>query len=325
MSEAEVEVAERGRMRRAAGGTKELVRIAYRDPEHISERLTLHASHNLAEPSREWAEAALRDNPDSSPADLADDLRDKSVKIARLDGVVAGTPFFVALAPGYMSYLWQEARMTLRTAALFGHDPSTMRTAAEMLTLRGVHPTVEESTAALNAVAEMPPPVAKRRSLRTWVNSVRLILIFGGFLSAPEKKERPSGARARMLAVAGAALGFAIWATTYIVPVSFMIVMAWGCETHCRQLGIRALALYGGEAETTEDAIEAATERNDERHTVRQVLRATALGLSVAVPIAFIAYANHVRQDTGINWVGALGALVALSVVIAGAVYGSRR
>jgi hypothetical protein len=41
--------------------------------------------------------------------------------------------------------------------------------------------------------------------------------------------------------------------------------------------------------------------------------------------VAFVAYANHVRQDTGINWVAALGALVALSLVIAGAVYGSRR
>src|SRR3954466_15965210 len=143
--------------RRALGGTKELVRIAYRDPEHISERLTLHAAHNLAEPSREWAENALRDRPDATPAELADGLREKSIKIARLDGAVAGTPFFVALVPGYMSYLWQEARMGLRTAALFGHDPSTLHTAAEMLTLRGVHPTVEDAEKALSEVAAKPP------------------------------------------------------------------------------------------------------------------------------------------------------------------------
>src|SRR4051794_10509166 len=179
--------------RRALGGTRELVRIAYRDPEHISERLTLHAARNLAEPSREWAENALRERPDATPAEIASGLREKSIKIARVDGAVAGTPFFIALVPGYMSYLWQEARMGLRTAALFGRDPSTMSTAAEMLTLRGVHPTVEESETALREVAASPPPVTKRRSLRTWVNSVRYVLIFGGFLSAPSKEERPSG------------------------------------------------------------------------------------------------------------------------------------
>jgi hypothetical protein len=247
------------------------------------------------------------------------------VKIARLDGAVAGTPFFIALAPGYMSYLWQEARMTLRTAALFGRDPSTMHTAAEMLALRGVHPTPEKAEAALLAVADKPPPVAKRRSLRTWIKSIRLVLVFGGFMAAPEKKEPVSGAVARARAAFGLLIGVAIYATTWIVPVSFMIVMAWGCETHCRQLGVRALAFYGGEADTSEEAIAAAKRHNEEGHTRKQVLRSIALGLSVAVPIGFIAYANHVRQDTGINWVGALGALVALSIVIAGAVYGRRR
>jgi hypothetical protein len=319
------EVAEKGRVKRAFGGTKELVRIAYRDPEHISERLTLHAAQNLAEPSREWAEQALRENPDSSPADLADDLRDQSVKIARIDGAVAGTPFFIALVPGYMSYLWQEARMGLRTAALFGHDPTTMHTAAEMLALRGVHPTVEEAETALQAVADKPPPVAKRRSLRTWVNSVRYVLIFGGFLGAPSEGEKPSGAMDRLRAVAGLVIGFLIWAMTWVFPLTFMVALAWGCETHCRQLGLRTLALYGGGSETTEDAIVAAKRRNEARHTERQILRSTVLALSVAIPVVFVAYANHVRQDTGINWVAALGALVALSLVIAGAVYGSRR
>jgi hypothetical protein len=55
------------------------------------------------------------------------------------------------------------------------------------------------------------------------------------------------------------------------------------------------------------------------------VVRSVALTLSVGIPIAFVAYANHVRQDTGISWVAAVGALVALSLVIGGAVWGSRR
>src|SRR4051812_40074115 len=311
--------------RRALGGTKELVRIAYRDPEHISERLTLHAARNLAEPSREWAENALRERPDATPAEIATGLREKSVKIARVDGAVAGTPFFIALVPGYMSYLWQEARMGLRTAALFGRDPSTMSTAAEMLTLRGVHPTVEEFEKALREVQDKPPPVAHRRSLRTWVRAARYVLVFGGFLDAPSDEEKRTGMVARLRAVAGLAIGFAIWACTWVFPLSFMIAMAWACESHCRSLGVRTLAHYAGEGATTEKAIETAEEQFDEGRTARQVARSVVLGLSVALPIAFVAYANHVRQDTGINWVGALGVLVALSLVIGGAVYGSRR
>lgn len=322
--EADGEVAQ-GTVRRALGGTKELVRIAWRDPAHIPERLTLHAAQNLAEPSREWAERARNERPDATPAEIADDLRAQSVKIARIDGAVAGTPFFVALVPGYLSYLWQEARMGLRTAALYGHDPATLRVAAEMLTLRGVHPTVEESEQALGEVEGTPPPVTKRRPLRTWIRAVRFVLIFGGFLSPPDEDEKVSDWGAKLRAAAGLVIGALIWACTWIFPVSFMIALGWGCETHCRQLGLRTLAFYGGEAATTDKAIEAAERRFDRGRTARQVLRSTLLGLSVAIPIVFVAYANHVRQDTGINWIGALGALVALSLVIGGAVYGSRR
>jgi hypothetical protein len=129
----------------------------------------------------------------------------------------------------------------------------------------------------------------------------------------------------RARAVAGFAFGLALWAVTWVLPLTFMIAMAWGCETHARQLGLRTLALYGGDGATTTDAIAAADRHNEKGRTTRQVLRSTALALSVLVPIAFVAYANHVRQDTGITWLAAVGALVALSLVVAGAVYGSRR
>jgi len=45
----------------------------------------------------------------------------------------------------------------------------------------------------------------------------------------------------------------------------------------------------------------------------------------VVVPIGFVAYANHARQSTGINWLGALGALAALSLVLATMVVAARR
>ena len=112
---------------------------------------------------------------------------------------------------------------------------------------------------------------------------------------------------------------------TWIFPFTFMVLMAWGCESHARQLGRRALLFYGPDAATVDAAIAAADQRQDRGHDKRAILRAGALFLSVAIPIAFVAYVQHVRKTVGFNWLGALGALVALSLVIATGVVASRR
>ena len=100
--------------------------------------------------------------------------------------------------PGYLSYLLQEMRMTLRTAALYGHDPGALRTSAEMLALRGVHPDVDAAENALKAVRDKPIPdrPEKRRSWRTWVHSTYLLLVFGGFMS-PSTAEQESRGKLR--------------------------------------------------------------------------------------------------------------------------------
>jgi hypothetical protein len=109
------------------------------------------------------------------------------------------------------------------------------------------------------------------------------------------------------------------------VPVTFMIVMAWGCETHTRQLGRSALVFYDGEEESVRAAIADADKRRDRGHDKRAILRTAALFLSVAIPIGFIAYVDHVRKTVGVNWLGALGGVVALSLVIATAAISNRR
>jgi hypothetical protein len=315
----------RGRIAGAFSGPRDLVSIVYRDPQHVAERLTLYAAQHLGEPSRTWAEEARRAHPTTPPAQLAADLRMQSAKIARVDGAIAGTPFLLALVPGYVTYLWQEARMALRTAALYGHDPAALGTAAEMLALRGVHPTVASAAHALAVVRDGPPPKpVARRSLRTWIASVRAILIFGGFLSASQR-DQPVAAHARLRAAVGVVLGAAIWVMTWVLPVTFMIAMAWGCESHTRQLGRRVLAFYDGDAADPRTAIAVAARHEDRGHDRRRILRTVAFALSVIVPIAFVAYANHVRQSTGVNWIAAVGALVAVSLVAATVVVGSRR
>ena len=150
--------AQRSRIRRMFSGSRDLWRVVYRDPEHIPERLTLYTAGRLGDPSREWAQSMRSSHPDTPVAKIAEELRTQSAHVARIDGAISGTPFFIALVPGYLTYLQQEMRMTLRTAALYGRDPRDLRTSAEMLALRGVHPDVEAAEAALISVRDKGTP-----------------------------------------------------------------------------------------------------------------------------------------------------------------------
>ena len=196
------------RIRRAFSGSRELWRVVYRDPEHVPERLTLYTAGRLGDASREWAQSVRSARPDTPVAKIAEELRTQSAHVARIDGAISGTPFFIALVPGYLTYLQQEMRMTLRTAALYGRDPRELRTSAEMLALRGVHADVEAAEAALISVRDkgLPDRPAHRRSWRTWVHSVYLLLIFGGFMSPSVAKE-DTGTRGKVRAVFGVAAG----------------------------------------------------------------------------------------------------------------------
>ena len=266
------------------------------------------------------------EQPDAPRALIAEELRTETARVARVDGAVAGTPFLIALVPGYLAYLWQEGRMERRMAALYGHDPRELETCSQILALRGVHPTVEAAREALIKVrdASLPEKPAARRPLRVWVRSIYVLLVFGGFISA-STEESDKYAHWRLRAALGFLVGLAIWVITWVFPVSFMIAMAWACESHARKLGSRTMSFYGGESASTEAAVAAADRREDRGRTRRDLVRGFLIVLSVAVPIGFIAYADHVRQSTGINWLGALGALVAASLVIATTVIASRR
>jgi hypothetical protein len=306
-----------GRIRRLYGRSRALLRLVYRDPENVSERLALRAIQQLGEPTREWAQATLVRHEPAAPSKLAEEVRRHTATVARIDGAVAGTPFLIALAPGYLGYLWLEAQMVFRIAALFGRDPRQLDAAAELLALRGVHPDVASARAALEAVLARPLPTKPqaRRPLRTWINSVRAVLVLGGFMSP--KQGCTDGWRARLMVLGGLLAAGALWVITWVFPITFMIAMAWTCERDARQLGRRARAYYGSETTDGEAALALARGWRDVPHRPGEIARAALLFASIAIPIAFIAYADHVRNTTGVSWVGGLGALVALSLVIA--------
>ncbi len=313
-----------GRMRHRLSEWRRLAGIAYRDPEHVAARLTLYGSERLGEPSVEWASRVRQERPDVARAVIAEELRIQTAQVARIDGAVAGTPFLIALVPGYLAYLWQEGVMERRIAALYGHDPRDLETSANILVLRGVQPNDRcrkggpAGGARDPAAREADRAAAAARLGAQHLHAADLRRVRLGAPSEEEDKGKPW----RMKAVVGFLVGLAIWAITWVLPVSFMIAMAWGCESHARSLGHRTMTFYGGEG-----AIEEAANATGggKGRTRRDVLRGALLALSIIVPIGFIAYADHVRQSTGINWLGALGALVAASMVIATTVIASRR
>jgi hypothetical protein len=310
-------------IRSAFSSSHVLVRIVYRDPEHVSERLTLLGVRKLAGPSREWAQSMRQSHPDAQLTELAEKLRVQSAQIARTDGAIAGTPFYAALVPGYLNYLWQEMRMTLRLAALYGRDPGAIHTSAELLSLRGVHPTVEAAEAELRAIGDrdLPASPAQRRPLRVWIDSVRRLLVFGGFVSPPKHRSRRGAAR-WLRDGAALLLGAVGWVVTWIFPVTFMVMMAWTCENHTRRLFRDAVMLYSGAR--PKRAIDAARERKERGVSLRNAVSAVALGLSIAIPIVFLVYVVH-RNALGLNGLTGAGALTAISLMLTTVVLGYRR
>lgn len=298
---------------------------AYRDPSHLPERIVLLAMDRLGEPSAKWATTTLAQRPDATPAQLAEERRKLTARVAMVDGAIAGTPFFVALLPGYLDFLWQELSMVLRIAALYGRDPRELHTAAEFLALRGIHPSVEAAKAALQHVQATPMPSKPehRRPLRNWLRAVQMIAVLGGFLDPPDDPGTPPK-HGKILSMLALIVSIGLWIVTWVLPLTFMVMMAWGCEGNARKLGKRAEAYYGSEANSIGGAINAAEGTFTRGHRLRQLTRAAILLLTVALPIAFVAYAVHVRSVTGGSPLTAIAALVALAVVIATAVVARR-
>jgi hypothetical protein len=315
-----------GRVRHTVSGWRRLLKIVYRDPENVCERLELYMTQTHGADSSAWADRVREDRKGVPRAAVAEDLRIESARVAAIDGAVSGTPYLIALVPGYLAYIRQQGRMLLRTAALYDRDPRALETAAELLALRGVHPTVDAARSALVAVRDVPMPEkpAARRPWRTWVSSIYELGVLGGFLSAPTDK-RKTGAHAWLKTAIGALFGLVVFVITWVFPFTFMISMGWGCDSSTRALGQRALTFYDTKPGSAQAAIAAAKQQRETGRNRRQVVRAALLVLSVAIPIAFISVVVEEHQSVGITPLTAVGALLALGLVITTTTIATRR
>jgi hypothetical protein len=296
-----------------------LMRLLARDPQHIPERLTIYAVDRRAAGARKWARRVRDAEPGESRAAVVDVQRRRTVSTARIDGAIAGTPFFIALVPAYLAFLQQEVRFHLRVAALYGHDLTDPHVAADFLVLRGVHQNREQALAELDVVRATPvPPKGDRTPFRSWYAAVVRILILAGFLSAPDENEHGPLTRwekvVRAIRFIVAAL---IWALTWVVPITFMILMSWGCENDARRFGQRVATHYADHGTDAAVAMASADRKAGGNRAV-SFARGALVVISVAIPLALIASTLvNGAGPLGVNVPEELAALVALALVIA--------
>jgi hypothetical protein len=119
---------------------------------------------------------------------------------------------------------WNQARMVLYFAAIYGEDPLDRDRAAELLTLQNVHKVIGTARTALDVVARQAPPT-------------ELLRHGGGSLG--------------MLAFALAKMAgmrVARRAVLKVVPLASIPLGAWANASSTKQLALRAVTFYSARA-----------------------------------------------------------------------------
>jgi len=313
----------RDRLKQGASLPAQGLRIALRDPEHVPERLLLRVTERVAVPCSKWAQRVRSDSGGISDAATREYWR--TVHMARMNGAVAGTPFFIALVPAYLVFLEQEYRLFLKLAALAGRDPADLTVAADFLVMRGVHKTQAESLEALQLVKDTPAEApTDRRPVKYWYQSVMTILVYAGFLSAPDPDgKKDSGFVARLKMLLGFAVAGVIWMLTWVFPLSFMVLMSWNCERDARNLGQASLEHWGLDATDKLTRAEKKQRRREMswRERAFNLARGLLFVATLAVPFYLIGGAIvGGRWSLSWNVPAAAGALAAVALVIGGVV-----
>jgi hypothetical protein len=291
-------------------GVASLLRLIRAHPERMPEYLALFATHQQAPSVREWA-ARHPEDPGSPAHDkLLREMRHDLLGFSRINGALSGTPFFIALVPAYLSVLREQVRTGLRIGAMHGRDPEAPERPAEVLVFLDVCPTVSAAQARLEqirlpAAEDEKTGLRQVGGLRAWIEVVTQVLILAGFIgpSSPDKV-KPK----RMTRALRTVFALGLWALTWIVPITFMLFMAYTCEGRTRRVFDHALRFYG-DVEVDKDEWKKSSSQWRRERPVRVVL----LGVTLLIPLGL---AGYVAQSGSSGWIKALGGLVALTTVL---------
>jgi hypothetical protein len=299
-------------------GLAALLRLVRAHPERLPEYMVLFATRQQAPSVREWAERHPVDLSSPEHDRLLREMRHDLLAFSRINGALSGTPFFIALVPAYVSVLREQARTALRIGALHGRDPGAPRRPAEILVFFDVYPDVQVAEARLERIrlpsaADESSGLRQVGGLRAWLEVVTQVLILAGFIEPSPDKTKPKRTTRAIRTV----LALSLWALTWIVPITFMLFMAYACEGRTRRVFDRALRYYG-DVEADRDE----WKRSSSQWRRERPLRAFLLGVTLLIPLGL---AGYVAQTESSGWIKALGGLLALTTAMLLAGYVRRR
>jgi len=194
------------------------------NPDRAPELIALAAAQRFAEPAANWVREA---GAGHSPPSLAKKAYRKHVHLSRAEGLALGVGGALTSAGNVAGLGWIQARMVFFIAAAHGYDPHHPMRPAELLALWGVFETPARARESLDGIGDsMTASVVKTQFGKTSERSVtnRMLRYVG--------KRAATRYGGRMIPLLGA-------------PIS---AVQNGGST--KDLGRRALAYYGGTAET---------------------------------------------------------------------------
>ena len=160
---------------------------------------------------------------------------------------MSGTPLFIALVPAYVSVLWQQAH-DVADCRPGGLRPAYVRARRRTAGDLGAYPDVDAANDGLSGLmaparSEQGGQARGDRRMEGVGRLVHQILILAGFIDPPDERRQVRRA-VELRRYLGYAVGIGIWALTWIVPVTFMLMMAFSCESRTKKIFDKAIQRY---------------------------------------------------------------------------------
>jgi hypothetical protein len=151
-----------------------------KDPGHAQELAVLNTLPLLSPRVTQWQGEQVTDDSPERVNRLARRTLRRSVGQARRAGAITGSSFYVGMAPAVTMIYFEQLRMVLRIAAIYGRDPEDPARAAEILVFQRRYQTVAEADAALRSAGhpksrDHQPPWTRR----TWIAVKQLPQMIG--------------------------------------------------------------------------------------------------------------------------------------------------
>lgn len=213
------------------------LRAVRSDPAHASELAVLYTTAQFAAHVAAWRAATIARHPGQTPEQLSRRLLRRAVAVARSDGAVSGSSFYLGMPAAVVSLFCHQVVLVIQIAALHGRDPSDPARAVEVLTLKGRAESLEAAAAALRD-ARLPSAKAGRPPLhRVLTQSLRQLPAMLGLKLRSLRGQHPLDA----IVTVGQ------WAS-YLLPVVGIPACAISSARATKKLGADAIAFYGDPA-----------------------------------------------------------------------------